>query len=84
MEFAEPAEGISTPIEAKPAPSFARLTDVSDGTPLKTGYVAQNQTEEEGKASSDSGSDSEPDSESKNSNARARHRSHEPEYNPWG
>lgn len=81
MELEDPADGVSTPVEAKPPPSFARLTDVTDGSPLKAGHVPQEQTNE-----TDSGEASGHESEFQPDDTRARaarHRSHEPEYNPW-
>lgn len=81
MEIEDPVDGVSTPVEAKPPPSFARLTDVTDGSPLKAGHVPPEQTNE-----TDSGEAGErgPESQLADTKARAgRHQSHEPEYNPW-
>lgn len=79
MELADPQEGVSTPVEAKAPPSFARLTDLTDGSPLKTAESPGTDASEEQPKTTpkDEPAPSEPAS-------RTRHKSHEPEYNPWG
>ena len=78
MEVADPQESVATPVEAKPAPSFARLTDLMDGSPLKSGS-GQDETSNEGLQEDKADKNATPGKDK----SRNRHKSHEPEYNPW-
>lgn len=78
MEMDDPQEAAPTPVEAKPAPSFARLTDLMDGSPLKSGPAQEEPPN--GRSHEDSSSGQ---STTDKHGSRSRHKSHEPEYNPW-
>lgn len=80
MEIADPPEAATTPVQIKPAPQFAQLTDVSDGTPLHNDDDSSRP--DEGHEQSQKKNDEE-DTVSVQKTRRARYRSHEPEYNPW-
>jgi hypothetical protein len=79
MELEQP-EAVPTPVEAKPAPSFAKLTHLSDGTPLND---SESHAEDADVPKKTEDEESETDAK-QDKPARRRNASHEPDYNPWG
>lgn len=78
MEVADPQEGVSTPTEMRAPPSFARLTDLTDGSALTSG-PAKEPAAESGEQKGDKAGSKASDTP----RSRNRYASQEPEFNPW-
>lgn len=78
MEISDPQDALDKPVEAKPAPSFAKLTHLSDGSPMKNN---QSHAEDADLPQREGVAPSEDVVEDRT--RRMRQSSREPEYNPW-